>query len=77
MTQKKHRDRMAAEREVAASRRAAGLRYMNGHRMATSAEIAARLAEIPDDTRTLTQRICGDPIPERSALYRRMHGDQG
>lgn len=27
------------------------------------ADAAARLAEIPPDTRTLTQRLCGDPIP--------------
>ena len=26
-------------------------------------DAAARLAEIPPDTRTLTQRLCGDPIP--------------
>jgi hypothetical protein len=26
-------------------------------------DAAARLAEIPADTRTLTQRLCGDPIP--------------
>lgn len=25
--------------------------------------IAARLAEIPEDTRTLAQQLCGDPIP--------------
>lgn len=28
----------------------------------------ARMAEIPDDTRGLTARICGDPLPGRSAL---------
>lgn len=30
--------------------------------------IEARLAEIPDDTRSKTGRICGDPLPGRSAL---------
>jgi len=35
-------------------------------------ELAARLAEIPDDTRTITGRICGDPVPGRSALDRRL-----
>lgn len=34
-------------------------------------DAAARLAEIPEDTRTLTQRLCGDPLFERSALYRK------
>ena len=31
-------------------------------------DLAARLAEIPPDTRTLTGVICGDPLPGRSAL---------
>jgi len=31
-------------------------------------DVAARLAEIPPDTRTLTQRMFGDPLPGRSAL---------
>lgn len=35
-------------------------------------DVAARLAEIPPDTRSLTAKIFGDPIPERSALYRKM-----
>lgn len=34
-------------------------------------DAAARLAEIPDDTRDLTARICGDPLPGRSALDKR------
>lgn len=32
----------------------------------------SRVAEIPTDTRGLTGRLCGDPILERSALYKRM-----
>ena len=32
------------------------------------ADLAARLAEIPPDTRDLTGRMFGDPIPGRSAL---------
>lgn len=35
-------------------------------------EIEARLAEIPDDRRDLTARICGDPVFERSALYQKI-----
>lgn len=38
---------------------------------ASKADRLARLAEIPPDTRSLTGRICGDPIPGRSALDRR------
>lgn len=30
-----------------------------------------RLREVPPDTRDLTARICGDPLPGRSALDRR------
>ncbi len=37
-------------------------------------EIAALLASIPEDTRDLTQRICGDPLPGRSALHRKQTG---
>jgi len=33
-------------------------------------DIAARLAEIPRDTRSLTGRILGDPLPGRSAFDR-------
>jgi len=33
-------------------------------------DIAARLAEIPADTRTPAQRAMGDPLPGRSALDR-------
>ncbi len=31
----------------------------------------ARIAKIPPDTRTLTQRMFGDPLPARSALAQR------
>lgn len=33
-----------------------------------SETIEARLAEIPDDTRSKTARVFGDPLPGRSAL---------
>lgn len=33
--------------------------------------VAARLAEIPPDTRTITGYLMGDPLPGRSALDRR------
>jgi hypothetical protein len=34
-------------------------------------DIAARLAEIPPDTRSLTARLFGDPIPGRRAIDQR------
>lgn len=37
----------------------------------TRADAAARMAEIPADTRTLTARMFGDPLPGRSALARK------
>lgn len=37
----------------------------------TKIDWAARLAEIPRDTRSLTARIFGDPLPGRSAFDRR------
>lgn len=37
----------------------------------TQADIQARLAEIPPDTRSITARIFGDPLPGRRALDRR------
>lgn len=42
----------------------------NAMGMSAKDDAAARLAEIPEDTRTLTQRICGDPLPGRDALSR-------
>lgn len=33
-------------------------------------DVAKRLAEIPQDTRNVTQRFFGDPLPGRSALDR-------
>lgn len=35
-------------------------------------EVEARMAEIPEDTRNLTSRAFGDPLPGRSALDRRL-----
>ena len=32
--------------------------------------VAARLAALPKDTRNITQALCGDPLPGRSALDR-------
>lgn len=38
-------------------------------------DVEARMAEIPRDTRDLTARVCGDPLPGRSALDRRSVGE--
>jgi len=35
----------------------------NATAVSVKEDAAARLAEIPPDTRSLTQRLCGDPIP--------------
>lgn len=43
----------------------------HNHNAGEVAEMAMRLsAEIPDDTRDVTARIMGDPLPGRSALDR-------
>ncbi len=39
---------------------------------ATRAEIEARRREIPEDTRSMTACLMGDPLPGRSALDRRV-----
>lgn len=58
--------RDAQNRDMARSKAAAGVTRLHGH--VNEAVAAARLAEIPTDTRNLTQRICGDPLPGRDAL---------
>ncbi len=58
-------------KQASAGLRAAGLTYHAMGPRPDQGDIAARLAEIPNDDRTLTQRICGDPLPGRSALHKR------
>jgi len=43
----------------------------NATAVSVKEDAAARLAEIPKDTRSLTGILCGDPLPTRSALDRR------
>jgi hypothetical protein len=72
----RHRLDPVYRRQHAANR--AGMRAIAGIRVEhnpTPAEFARLLASIPRDTRGLTARILGDPIPERSALYRKMGGE--
>jgi hypothetical protein len=61
--------RDAQNREMSRNKAAAGVTHIHGR--VDAAVAAARLAEIPPDTRSLTQRICGDPLPGRDALSRR------
>ncbi|TIO15612.1 MAG: hypothetical protein E5X86_19780 [Mesorhizobium sp.] len=62
--------RDAMNREMSSNKAAAGVTFLHGR--VDESVAAARLAEIPPDTRDLTQRVCGDPIFERSALYKRL-----
>jgi hypothetical protein len=56
-------------RDYTATLRAAGLAKLYPSRPKPG-DIEARRAEIPADTRSLTARIFGDPLPGRSALDR-------
>ena len=64
---------MAADRRWAGSE-PEGLDYARWEKTGVSEaethEYEARLREVPDDTRDLTARVCGDPLPGRSALAR-------
>lgn len=68
-TQAKNRE---IEREASASRRAAGITKLSGRQ--TDADWQRLRAFIPEDTRGLTGRMFGDPVFERSALYRKQEG---
>ena len=48
--------------------------YRVGHKVESAIalpDVLARLAEIPADTRSLTARLFGDPLPGRAALDHR------
>jgi hypothetical protein len=62
--------RLADHRELTALKKAAGLSLL-GFGNPPKGDLMARLAEIPSDTRGLTARTFGDPLPGRSALDRR------
>lgn len=53
--------REARQRRYKPEKRLAGRENASG--ASVKEDAAARLAEIPRDTRSLTQRLCGDPIP--------------
>lgn len=64
---------VAINREAAANKRAAGLSHIvSGY--ATDQDALRLMGLVPPDTRTLTARICGDPLFERSALHQKMRG---
>lgn len=48
-----------------------GRSHVTTTRRAASDDVDERLQEIPHDTRTKTARLCGDPLPGRSALDQR------
>lgn len=66
------RQRKIDEIAAAAAKRAAGLnRHVGKRGTLMEAEWKRQMAEIPDDTRDLTARTFGDPLPGRSALDRK------
>jgi hypothetical protein len=60
--------RRADMREMTRLRRQAGIPLREI--LPNPNDVAARLAEIPPDTRSLTARVFGDPLPGRSAFDR-------
>lgn len=52
-------------------RRHGSLVALAGEDLGEETRFAAARAAIPSDTRDLTARLCGDPLPGRSALDRR------
>lgn len=81
----KHRDRQAeyyrrkTERaEVKQRRIADGSVFGSAGNCGEAPHVRERaerlMAQIPHDTRNLTQRMFGDPLPQRSALWQKTHG---
>lgn len=69
----KHAEHMARNRQLNRER-ARRLKSGDFKESPHLADGRARLAEIPRDTRTHMQRLLGDPIPERSALFQQHRG---
>lgn len=65
----RRRDKATREAVIAAGVMPVGRR--DGDPMPSLAEMRRLLAAIPVDTRNLTARVCGDPLPGRSALDKR------
>lgn len=67
----KGRDKQnAINKEAMGAKRAAGLRFNQRTALDTEESWRRQMATFPDDTRDLTARVCGDPLPGRSALDR-------
>lgn len=64
--------RSARSKRVGCNERGPQLQHRTRTQIRRDAE--RRLEEIPDDTRSLTGRLLGDPIPGRSALDKRHAG---
>ena len=63
--------RETRQRRYKPEKRASKTARENATAVSVKEDAAARLAEIPSDTRSLTARLAGDPLPGRSALDRR------
>lgn len=63
------RDRLVAEGRV--ERKASGSGSSAAFKIAVRHQAERLMEDVPADTRNLTQRIMGDPLPGRSALDRR------
>ena len=63
-------ERDAVNREMTASKRKAGLVWGRADSRAER-DWLRQIETMPVDTRGLTARFCGDPLPGRSALDRR------
>ena len=63
------RDRLVAEGRL--DRKTSGPGKITSERIAVRKQAEALIDAIPADTRDLTQRVMGDPLPGRSALDRR------
>ena len=61
--------RETRQRRYKPEKRPAGRENASG--ASVKEDAAARLAEVPKDTRSLTGVLCGDPLPTRSALDKR------
>lgn len=67
-----HASRKLLKEETAAKRKAS-LQYIGNRTDSANIGWIEQLTRMPQDTRTLTARFFGDPLPGRSALDRR-HG---
>jgi hypothetical protein len=65
-------------RQREAEYRTGKIHFPNGDRMTAEAKADAerRLAEIPPDTRDLTARLMGDPLPGRRSIDRKPQGSE-